>query len=76
MRCPQEVRRRLLGAQAAAPARRNRCDALLRPSTPLLKPHTHPLPACSDIVGFRAPYLATDEQVRKVLHDEGFLYDR
>ena len=31
---------------------------------------------CSDIVGFRAPYLSTDENVRKVLAANKFLYDR
>jgi hypothetical protein len=29
-----------------------------------------------DVVGFRAPYLFTDEQLREVLHAQGFLYDR
>lgn len=33
-------------------------------------------PPRSDIVGFRAPFLETDETVRKVLGDNGFLYDR
>lgn len=31
---------------------------------------------CRDIVGFRAPYLSTDENVRKVLAANKFLYDR
>lgn len=30
----------------------------------------------SDIVGFRSPYLSTDENVRKVLAANKFLYDR
>lgn len=29
-----------------------------------------------DIVGFRAPYLFVDPQLREVLHENGFLYDR
>jgi len=29
-----------------------------------------------DIVGFRAPFLSVDLQLRRVLHDGGFLYDR
>ncbi len=29
-----------------------------------------------DIVGFRAPFLSVDPQLRRVLHDGGFLYDR
>ncbi|PRW55946.1 polysaccharide deacetylase [Chlorella sorokiniana] len=29
----------------------------------------------SDIVGFRAPFLSVDPQLRRVLHDNGFLYD-
>lgn len=29
-----------------------------------------------DVVGFRAPYLFTDDQLREVLHEQGFLYDR
>jgi hypothetical protein len=30
----------------------------------------------SDIVGARAPYLAADQTMRKVLFENGFLYDR
>lgn len=29
-----------------------------------------------DIVGFRAPFLSVDPQLRRVLHDGGFAYDR
>lgn len=31
---------------------------------------------CSDIVGFRAPFLATDQHVRRVLWENKFLYER
>ena len=40
----------------------------------------HEIAACGipegDIVGFRAPYLDTNPDVREVLHEAGFLYDR
>lgn len=29
-----------------------------------------------DIAGFRAPFLSVDAQLRRVLHEGGFLYDR
>jgi len=30
----------------------------------------------SDIVGLRAPFLETDSDVREVLYENGFLYER
>lgn len=31
---------------------------------------------CSDVVGFRAPFLETKPEQRQVLYENGFLYDR
>lgn len=52
------------------------CSETLPHWTPLERRCPAPLAWCRDIVGFRAPFLETDENVRKVLSDNGFLYER
>lgn len=61
-----------LGCGSARPAQRSpRQPAPHAAAAPPTRSH-----ACSAVVGFRAPFFEQTPEVRQVLHEQGFLYDR